>query len=83
MLQQQPVVCMSIPSDNLAGSEKYCMSLSAGLSSQGGGVLAEEISLGRLRRYRVDAEDGNLLVIEDSQVRYYCSHWSNLSSGSS
>ena len=57
------------------------MCVSAGLSSQGGGVLAEEMSLGRLRRYRMDAEDKNLLVIEDSQVRLHYSQCSNFLTG--
>lgn len=32
-------------------------------------MLIEEIALGRLRRYRQDAQDSDVLVIEDSQVR--------------
>lgn len=43
------------------------------VGSQGspGEVIAEEVALGRLRRYRHDGENSDVMVIEDSQVTSY------------
>ena len=41
----------------------------AGSQSSQGGVLIEEVALGRMRRYRQDAQNDDVMVIEDSQVR--------------
>ena len=37
-------------------------------SSQGHRLLVEEVSHGRLRQYRQDAQNADVLVMEDSQV---------------